>query len=67
MVETRVSHLGTKSFTLRQRAINQKNGRVVCQSETVMVCFDLAAQQSAEIPTHYRAAIEAYEEKGSLE
>ena len=67
VVETRVSHLGTKSFTLRQRAINQKNGRVVCQSETVMVCFDLAAQQSAEIPSHYRAAIEAYEEKGSLE
>ena len=63
VVETRVSHLGTKSFTLRQRAINQKNGRVVCQSETVMVCFDLAAQQSAEIPSHYRAAIEAYEEK----
>ena len=66
-METRISHLGNKSFTLRQRAINQKTGRVVCQAETVMVCYHLAEQSSTEIPAHYRAAIEAYEAKGSLE
>ena len=67
VMETRISHLGNKSFTLRQRAINQKTGRVVCQAETVMVCYSLAEQHSTEIPVHYRAAIEAYEAKGSLE
>ena len=67
VMETRISHLGNKSFTLRQRAINQKTGRVVCQAETVMVCYSLAEQHSTEIPAHYRAAIEAYEAKGSLE
>lgn len=67
VMETRISHLGNKSFTLRQRAINQKTGRVVCQAETVMVCYHLAEQHSTEIPDHYRAAIEAYEAKGSLE
>jgi len=67
VMETRISHLGNKSFTLRQRAINQKTGRVVCQAETGMVCYHLAEQRSTEIPAHYRAAIEAYEAKGSLE
>ena len=66
-METRISHLGNKSFTLRQRAINQKTGRVVCQAETVMVCYHLAEKHSTEIPAHYRAAIEAYEAKGSVE
>lgn len=61
MMETRVSHLGTKSFTLQQRAVNQKTGRVVCQAQTVMVCFDLEKGVSAEIPTEYRTAIEEYE------
>lgn len=32
-----------------------------------MVCYHLAEQRSTEIPAHYRAAIEAYEAKGSLE
>jgi putative thioesterase len=67
VMETRISHLGNKSFTLRQRAINQKTGRVVCQAETVMVCYHLAKKHSTEIPAHYRAAIEAYEAKGSVE
>lgn len=67
VMETRISHLGNKSFTLRQRAINQKTGRVVCQAETVMVCYHLAEKHSTEIPAHYRAAIEAYEAKGSVE
>ena len=48
-------------------AINQKTGRVVCQAETVMVCYHLAEKHSTEIPAHYRAAIEAYEAKGSVE
>ncbi|RRD80518.1 acyl-CoA thioesterase [Alloprevotella sp. OH1205_COT-284] len=61
VVETRISHLGTKSFTLEQRAVNQKNGRVVCTARTVMVCVDLKKQESVEIPAEYRAAIEAYE------
>lgn len=62
IVETRVSRLGNKSFTLQQRALNRKNDHVVCQAETVMVCYDLAAGHSVEIPDDYRQAIEAYED-----
>ena len=61
VVETRISHLGQKSFTLEQRAINEKTGNVVCQCATVMVCFSLKTQTSADIPDAYRQAIINYE------
>lgn len=64
VVETRVSHLGHKSFTLQQRAVNRLTQQVVCQCSTVMVCFNLKTQQSAEVPEHYRHAVEAFEAGG---
>ena len=62
VVETRGSHLGQKSFTLTQRAVNEKTGAVVCRCTTVMVCFSLRQQLSADIPENYRRAIEEFEE-----
>jgi len=61
VVETRVTHLGNKSFTLEQRAVNQKTGAELCHCRTVMVCFDLKSQQSAELPDAYRQSILAFE------
>lgn len=61
LIETRVSRLGTKSFTLRQRTVNAETGRVVCQSSTVMVCMSLPEKCSVEIPSAIRRAIELYE------
>jgi len=61
VIETRVSHIGNKSFTLQQRAINTKTGMTVCQCATVMVCFNLKTQESADMPQNYRKAIEEYE------
>lgn len=61
LVETAIVHVGQKSFTLRQRAVNRKSGIVVCTCNTVMVCFSLSAQASADIPQAYREAIAAYE------
>lgn len=60
-IETRVSHVGKKSFTLQQRAINTKTDVIVCQSQTIMVCFNLKTQESAEIPDSFRKAIEDFE------
>ena len=59
--QTRVAHLGQKSFTLRQRAVNEKTKMVVCECDTVMVCFSLKEQTSALIPEEFRQSIEAYE------
>ena len=61
IIETRVSHIGKKSFTLTQRAINQKTGNIVCQCSTVMVCFNLKTQTSAELPEVYRKAFVEFE------
>lgn len=61
VMETRVSHIGQKSFTLKQRAINLRTNKVVCQCSTVMVCFNLKKQESALLPEVYRKAFEDYE------
>lgn len=66
VVETRVSHLGHKSFTLQQRAINRATGLEVCRCATVMVCFNQRTKQSADIPAEFRQAIEAFEGIASL-
>lgn len=60
VIETRVVHVGRKSFTLAQRAVNQEKC-VVCRCQTVMVCFDFQTQQSVEIPEAFRQAFEDYE------
>ena len=60
-IETAVTHLGHKSFTLQQRAVNSRTGQTVCQCSTVMVCFNLKTQESADIPAAYRQAIEVFE------
>lgn len=61
VMETRVSHIGQKSFTLKQHAINLRTNKVVCQCSTVMVCFNLKKQESALLPEAYRKAFEDYE------
>lgn len=66
VMETRCSRLGNKSFTLQQRAVNTQTGQPVCQSETVMVFFDIRTQKSAPIPEQYRKNIIAFE-RGQVE
>jgi len=61
VVETAVVHIGQHSFTLLQQAVNTRTAQVVCRCSTVMVCFSLKKQCSAEVPDDYRRAIEAFE------
>ena len=61
VVETRISRVGTKSFTLEQQAYNKKLKAIVCRCSTVMVCFSLENQVAVEIPDNYRTAICEYE------
>ena len=46
-----------------QRAVNVQQNRVVCECRTVMVCFNLKTQESAEVPEHFRRAIELFEQR----
>lgn len=61
VVETRVAHVGQKSFTLQQRAVNGQTGALLCECATVMVCFSLREQASAPVPDEYRAAVARFE------
>ncbi|MBQ7635461.1 MAG: acyl-CoA thioesterase [Bacteroidaceae bacterium] len=60
-VETAVTHLGNKSFTLEQQAVNIATGEVYCRCRTVMVCVRRSDGQSIPIPERSRRLIEEYE------
>lgn len=63
IIETAVIHLGHKSFTLLQRAINQASGVLKCQCRTVLVGYDIATKEPVDIPLSYKKAICAFEGK----
>lgn len=66
IIETTVIHLGHKSFTLLQRAINKASGVLKCQCRTVMVGYDVATKGPVELPADFKQAVCDYEGK-SLE
>lgn len=66
IIETTVIHLGHKSFTLLQRAINKASGVLKCQCRTVMVGDDVATKEPVELPADFKQAVCDYEGK-SLE
>lgn len=66
IIETTVIHLGHKSFTLLQRAINKASGVLKCQCRTVIVGYDVATKEPVELPADFKQAVCDYEGK-SLE
>ncbi len=61
VVETAIVKLGKRSFTLLQQAVNTKTEQVVCRCSTVMVCFSIKEQRSADMPEEFRRRIMAFE------
>jgi acyl-CoA thioester hydrolase len=63
VVRSWVERIGTKSITLRQQIVTRENApapaETICtESESVLVCFDMAAQAAVEIPAAWREGIE---------
>lgn len=63
MIETTTVHMGNKSFTLLQRAVDAKTGNVKCECRTIMVVYDMATKEPMPIPEEYKQAICEYEGK----
>ena len=63
VIETTVMHLGHKSLTLLQRAVNQTDGLLKCQCRTIMVGYDVAAKEPMELPADFKRMICEYEGK----
>ena len=66
VIQTAISKLGHKSFTVIQRAINKRTGDVKCECETVMVMVDNDAKQSVEISDDFRTKVIAFEKNENL-
>jgi acyl-CoA thioester hydrolase len=62
-VQTAVSEIGHKSFSLVQCIVETATGKAKCFCKTVMVGFDLKTQVSIPISDEWRAAITAFEGK----
>ncbi len=60
-VETRISVLGNKSFTMEHLLINSDNGELLSTCTAVVVCFDIKAQTSCVIPDDWRKRIIEFE------
>lgn len=61
VVETRVGHLGEKSFMLEQQAVSLDGTKVYCRCNTILVCFSQSEKKTVSIPDDYRTAFETYE------
>ncbi len=62
-IETSVVHLGNKSFTLLQRAVDETTDEVKCECRTVMVGYDINNKEPKPIATEYKTAICEFEGK----
>lgn len=62
-VQTRVETIGNKSFSLKQRIIDTKNGQEKCVCRTIMVGFDFQNNCTKPISDKWRQSIEEYEER----
>ncbi len=61
VIDTSITKIGTKSFTLMQRAVNKRTDEVKCFCETVMVMMDTATNKSVEIDEEFRTKVSSYE------
>jgi acyl-CoA thioester hydrolase len=57
-VTTRVSRIGTKSFTLEHTIKDTETDHIIASGSAVIVCFNFQTQQSEIIPLPFRAALE---------
>jgi acyl-CoA thioester hydrolase len=62
-VQTTVSEIGNKSFTLLQRIVEPSTGKEKCVCKTIMVGFDFKTQQAIPISDEWREAITKFEGK----
>lgn len=57
-VTTKVSRIGTKSYTMAHEITDEKTGELIATGGAVIVCYNFATQESVEIPGKLRAILE---------
>lgn len=61
VIQSKITHMGNKSFIIRQRAVNIRTKEVKCEGYTTMVTYDMTNNCSIPIPDDFRAKVEAFE------
>lgn len=56
-VSTCCSHVGHRSYALRQQVLNTATGAVKCAATTTLAGFDVHTQQGADLPANLHAAL----------
>lgn len=62
-VETRISVLGVKSFTMEHRLVNMVTGELLSTCTAVIVCYDAIQKKSIPMPEVWRQNIINHEGK----
>lgn len=57
IIETSIQTIGTKSFVVYQRMLNQTTGELKSDSHTTMVCFNNITKQTRPMPQQWRDKI----------
>lgn len=65
-IQTAVSHIGNKSFTITQQAINSDTKEVKCICQTIMVGYDINTKESMLIPEEFKRMACEYEQNEAL-
>ncbi|MBP3374132.1 MAG: acyl-CoA thioesterase [Bacteroidaceae bacterium] len=66
VIQTSITRLGNKSFTLCQRALNIRTQSIKCECRTIMVAFDYQKNESIRMPQAIREKIAAFEKNPAL-
>ena len=66
VIETAVTRLGTKSFTLVQRALSSKTQSLKCECCSILVTFDTKTNTSICMPEDFKLKIAEYEDNSCL-
>ena len=61
LVDSRISVLGTKSFTMEHRLVNIETGELLSSCTAILVCYDSKTAKSKMIYDHWRKSIIEHE------
>lgn len=62
-VQTAVTHIGNKSFTIESRLVDTTSNEVRAKATYIMCSFDLDNQRSMKVPEIWIEAMEKYEQR----
>jgi len=61
-IQTAIIHMGNKSFTMIQRAINTRTKDIKCVAKSILVTYDINEKKAIAMPQEYKDKIMEFEQ-----